>query len=240
MNPPGPYGQPNPPYGQPKSIVPGGTLPGPGLGQLEHLPDGTPLASVWKRLAAVVLDTIFVSIITVPFVVVVVGVFMGGLLASVPATADAGDEPPAGFYAVFFALYAVVLLLGALVAFFYYVLRVRQVGATFGKQILGLRIRSVAADGQLTWAQAWGRWGLPYVVNLFTSGLVGVIDVLWCLWDPYRQCLHDKAVGTVVIDTSLSGPAPHGLALQRARATSPPRGWLANGPVPHPPAGYPR
>jgi uncharacterized RDD family membrane protein YckC len=29
---------------------------------------------------------------------------------------------------------------------------------------------------------------------------LGALDPLWCLWDDKRQCLHDKAAGTIVIN----------------------------------------
>jgi uncharacterized RDD family membrane protein YckC len=35
------------------------------------------------------------------------------------------------------------------------------------------------------------------------SGLLsyfGAVNYLWCLWDPNRQCLHDKVVGTIVVN----------------------------------------
>jgi uncharacterized RDD family membrane protein YckC len=35
------------------------------------------------------------------------------------------------------------------------------------------------------------------------SGLIswlGIINSLWCLWDPDRQCLHDKVADTIVVN----------------------------------------
>ena len=29
---------------------------------------------------------------------------------------------------------------------------------------------------------------------------IGLLDPLWCLWDDKRQCLHDKAVDSIVIN----------------------------------------
>jgi uncharacterized RDD family membrane protein YckC len=34
---------------------------------------------------------------------------------------------------------------------------------------------------------------------------VGLLDVLWPLWDAKNQTLHDKAVGTVVLRTRNAG-----------------------------------
>ena len=31
------------------------------------------------------------------------------------------------------------------------------------------------------------------------GSLYGLIDVLWCIWDPRRQCLHDKIASTAVV-----------------------------------------
>ena len=72
-------------------------------------------------------------------------------------------------------------------------------GATLGKRALGLRV-AVLDNGQSPSAgRAFGRW-----VSAIAMGFVpflGLINVLWCLWDtPYRQCLHDKAAGTVVVN----------------------------------------
>jgi uncharacterized RDD family membrane protein YckC len=32
-----------------------------------------------------------------------------------------------------------------------------------------------------------------------------VLNELWLLWDRRRQCLHDKAAGTIVVRTDLPG-----------------------------------
>jgi uncharacterized RDD family membrane protein YckC len=40
------------------------------------------------------------------------------------------------------------------------------------------------------------------------GGLFALINESWLLWDPRRQCLHDKAAGTVVVKKN--APAPDG------------------------------
>jgi uncharacterized RDD family membrane protein YckC len=37
----------------------------------------------------------------------------------------------------------------------------------------------------------------------FVGGWYALLDELWLLWDPRRQCLHDKWAGTVVVRTRL-------------------------------------
>jgi uncharacterized RDD family membrane protein YckC len=69
-------------------------------------------------------------------------------------------------------------------------------GRTPGKAIL--HIRPLKSDGRpLTWGPALGREGL-YRLSAVV-GVIGLLDVLWCLWDSERQCLHDKAVSTIVV-----------------------------------------
>jgi uncharacterized RDD family membrane protein YckC len=38
------------------------------------------------------------------------------------------------------------------------------------------------------------------------GGLFALINESWLLWDPRRQCLHDKAAGTVVVKKSTLAP----------------------------------
>jgi|SRR5579884_3538056 len=72
-------------------------------------------------------------------------------------------------------------------------------GATLGKRALGLRVAVLDTGQSPSAGRAFGRW-----VSAIAMGFVpflGLINVLWCLWDsPYRQCLHDKAAGTVVVN----------------------------------------
>ncbi|MFV0458127.1 MAG: RDD family protein [Actinomycetales bacterium] len=214
--------------------------PGPPPGPITHLSDGMPLASVWKRLAASLLDSVFVSVVTLPIMWLLIALMMGGVIAAADGT-SAGQEPsPAALIGAIFGLYAASFVLVGVVSYFYYILRVRQVGATFGKQLLGLRIRSVRADGQLTYGQIWARYGVIYLANLLTGGVLSLLDVLWCLWDPRRQCLHDKIAGTVVIDQSQPMLPPDHPQVRMAQALAISSGWVADGPVPVTPPGYPR
>lgn len=67
-------------------------------------------------------------------------------------------------------------------------------GQTVGKRLLGIRV--VGLDGsRIGWWHAFERAG-GYVAGLAT-GLLGFAQVFW---DPNRQCIHDKIVGTVVVD----------------------------------------
>ena len=53
----------------------------------------------------------------------------------------------------------------------------------------------------------YGKAFLRSLVSLLLgyTVIVGILDVLWPLWDAKNQTLHDKAVGTVVLRTRNAG-----------------------------------
>lgn len=75
--------------------------------------------------------------------------------------------------------------------------RVGTKGQSFGKQLLGVRIvRDV--DGQLLGGGGgFVRWLMSFVLSI--TACVGLLDVLWPLWDDKKQTLHDKIVSSVPI-----------------------------------------
>jgi uncharacterized RDD family membrane protein YckC len=108
---------------------------------------------------------------------------------------------------------------GLLVGMVYTVLTVHLFGGTPGKLLLGLRVRSWAAPGHPGWGQSLARWltrdpipALPLIGPVFGT-VYWMLDSVWLLRDPRRQCLHDKLPGTVVVragttpGTSAQGPA---------------------------------
>jgi uncharacterized RDD family membrane protein YckC len=73
---------------------------------------------------------------------------------------------------------------------------VSQRGSSIGQGVM--KIKVVDAQGHLlTMGQAVLR--LLAHVGLSFIPAVGLIDLLWPLWDERRQTLHDKAVGSYVI-----------------------------------------
>ena len=65
-----------------------------------------------------------------------------------------------------------------------------------GKKACGIRVRS-ESGGPCGYGRAFGRNLVARVIGLVP--LVGLIDVLWPLWDDKKQCLHDKAGSTIVV-----------------------------------------
>jgi uncharacterized RDD family membrane protein YckC len=70
---------------------------------------------------------------------------------------------------------------------------------------VGVRAVDVATGQPIGYGRAFARALLEYVlaVALF---LPWVLDMLFPLWDPKKQTLHDKAVRSVVVDKSSGYP----------------------------------
>jgi uncharacterized RDD family membrane protein YckC len=130
---------------------------------------GTPAA----RLGAAVIDWLIV-IIPLYLVALIVG--------------TSGEAVLGLFWLIGFALYGPVLMMR----------EGPNNGQTLGKQALGLRV--VRETGEpMTFGSALVRDAVgKSLLNLVTCFFYGILDSLWCLWDPRHQCLHDK-IGTTLV-----------------------------------------
>jgi uncharacterized RDD family membrane protein YckC len=99
-----------------------------------------------------------------------------------------------GFISFFLIYTAIALVVSAA----YHVTLVHLKGATLGKMMAGVRVRSWDAEGLPTWGQAWKRWVSGDLIGMVISLYVW-IDYLWPVWDDRKQALHDKWPGTVVV-----------------------------------------
>ncbi|GAA3622889.1 RDD family protein [Streptomyces chitinivorans] len=99
------------------------------------------------------------------------------------------------------------IVLGALLVFglLYEVLPTARWGRTLGKKLFGVRVLDIEEQDTPSFGAALRRW---LVYGLLAPLGVGVVNVLWCLFDrPWRQCWHDKAARTFVArGTEESGP----------------------------------
>jgi uncharacterized RDD family membrane protein YckC len=161
-------------YGPPPSAYPpaGPTgRRGPGAEPLDAF--GRPLASWGQRLGALVIDELFI------FVVTFLAVFTLGLRHTFGG-----------------ALVSLVMA-GA----YYAVLNGSEMGQTFGKRAMAIQVRDTGGSGGSIGAQRaalrYVTVGLFRIVPFF--GLFTLLDGLWPLWDRRRQALHDKLGGSVVV-----------------------------------------
>jgi uncharacterized RDD family membrane protein YckC len=170
-----PGGQPGNPYGSPYGGQPYDMPPGPGM-QQTGMP---PLAALGKRLLARIIDWLVLAIIAVPL----------AILASVANNHDRG------------ALSLTASLVSVFAAFLYEGLMLTRAGGqTLGKKALRIRVAALADGSAPVGSMGWTRaavWDLPALLCCLWQ----IVDAVWCTWDqPYRQCLHDKAAKTVVVD----------------------------------------
>jgi uncharacterized RDD family membrane protein YckC len=178
--------------------------PAPGMAPYRlSTPDGVPITSWGKRLAARLLDALFVAIGGLPFTGYFYYQFFQALSDQLDANRSAFN-PTSEVVRWELAAAAMSIVLGAL----YETFCLRHWSATAGKRILEIQVRSYDGEGPLSWPTILRRVGFMYglsvlglvpVASLF-AGLMALLDYLWPLWDKKRQALHDRAAGTVVVE----------------------------------------
>jgi uncharacterized RDD family membrane protein YckC len=102
------------------------------------------------------------------------------------------------------AIIALALLTGVVVTLGYHLLNGGQRGQTIGKRIVGIQTRDAETGGPISYPRAFGRY-VAYVVAWLILPIVGIIDLIWPLWDDRRQTVHDKAVHSVVVCVNRKG-----------------------------------
>jgi len=188
------------------------------------------LAEPGRRLGARVLDGLLLSPVLAGFVtlaVVLVRPHVGPLFPTFRTySTSPGVEP--GIIWIELAVLGAAVASGV-VMILYETIATARFGRTLGKA--WLRIRPVSLDGRpVGWWRAFGRVSLLWLAAIFNW--LGLIDVLWCLWDDNRQCLHDKGADTIVVyDGSFEAPAGPD---QTAVAPT----WVPSGPWPPTPPPY--
>jgi uncharacterized RDD family membrane protein YckC len=71
-------------------------------------------------------------------------------------------------------------------------------GQTYGRRALGIQVRDGETHGPIGYGRSFGRYAIVFVFGLLTFPLI--VDYLWPLWDRRNRTLHDKMVGSVVLD----------------------------------------
>jgi uncharacterized RDD family membrane protein YckC len=184
-------------------------MPGPVTWKGRRLgrpPDGPgALAEPGRRLGARLLDVLVLLPVSVTLLVVTLLVATPRFGPLFPVSADGRYPSAASPTPGFIWLYLVVLgcaLVSGLLMVAYETILVARWGRTLGMRWLG--IRPLGTDGV---ALGWGRSFVRAVVYwLFTLlGWIGLVNVLWCLWDDDRQCLHDKAADSIVVNDQVRG-----------------------------------
>jgi uncharacterized RDD family membrane protein YckC len=71
-------------------------------------------------------------------------------------------------------------------------------GQTPGKMVMKIAVRTDEGRGPLGYGKAALRT-IVEIVLVWLCVIPGLVDVLFPLWDPKKQTLHDKAANTVVV-----------------------------------------
>jgi uncharacterized RDD family membrane protein YckC len=153
----------------------------------------TELAGRWARLGAGIIDIILVAIVT-------------GLISIPFIDWDRVVNPQPGD-SMYNGAQVGTNAISVVLAFLYYWLMHAKRGQTLGKMLLGIRV--VREDGQaITTGQAVGRSAF-YSVLGGICGCIGLIDILWILFDRRKQALHCKVAHTVVVKAGPHLPNPY-------------------------------
>jgi uncharacterized RDD family membrane protein YckC len=139
-----------------------------------------PYAAWWRRVAAVLLD----SLLLTPFYVVAM---IGATLA-----ADAGADVATQLTGLVIAGASYLGLLAFTIWNFY--IRQGRRGASIGKACLGILVLSAASARPVGAAMTLVR-NIAHLIDYLPLGL----GLLWPLWDRRRQTFADKVANTVVL-----------------------------------------
>lgn len=142
----------------------------------------------WKRVCAALIDGVLISVPTG----IIFAVLGGSLVHTDPTTGVATFH----FTASYGAAWVLTLVLSLA---YYVILEGGPRAASVGKMALNITLRDETSLTSIGYGRALGR-RLVAVVLPWLLFLPGLLDVLWPLWDPRHQTLHDKVVSSVVVD----------------------------------------
>ena len=150
-------------------------------------------AEWWKRVVATIVDSILLSIVNA----ILSPIFGLNDVGSPTFNPNTGQfEGGSGFFARLVVGNVVMLLVG--IAYYVY-LNGNDRGQTVGKMLLKIRVRDEATGGPAGYGKAFIRYIVGTVLFILCI-IPGIVDLLFPLWDPKKQTLHDKAANTVVED----------------------------------------
>ena len=137
-------------------------------------------AGFWPRVGAAILDGLVLS---VPLAII--GAIIGA--GQVNAGVSYGYSPGTS---------AALNLFNTAVGVAYYAILEGTRGQTLGKMALGIKVVDADTSGFIGVPRGIGR----YFARILSAIVFG-LGYLWMLWDPRKQCWHDKLVRSVVIRT---------------------------------------
>lgn len=143
-------------------------------------------ASFWRRVGAVVVDSIVLSILSAGMLYVLYG---QAYFMWLQENDDVFGSFGIGEWLVNYAMPVLVLAGGW-----------RYFGASPGKFLFGCQVVDSRTLGRISWGQALLRY-VCYLISALPLGL----GFAWVAWDKRKQGFHDKIANTVVIIEDESG-----------------------------------
>ena len=170
------------------------------IGPATTTEDDVPLASWGQRAVARLVDVLVTTAVTVLLSLsVATGLVRHLIDVSQAQQASGVFDPFAAYDTQTVRDLAIIGLVGLVVTLAYEMGFLMWRAATPGKLLLGLKVRRWAPGERLAASVVARRWiGFQGLGQLLGTPYT-LIDVLWPLWDPRRQALHDKLAGTCVV-----------------------------------------
>ena len=141
---------------------------------MDEAPPDVRYAGFWIRVGAALIDTVLITALVLPLLIVVYGTEHLGSRQLVAGTWDV---------LINWVLPAVVIIV-------FWIYR----SATPGKMILKLKIIDAKTGGKISTGQCIGRYFAYYV-----SIIPFMLGIIWVGFDDRKQGWHDKLAGTLVV-----------------------------------------
>ena len=191
------YGQP--PYGPAGQYPPAAYQQNP-YAQAPWAPPGygfAPVnyASYGSRAGALLLDILFTFLVTLPGIIVLIAAFA----TAQTETDAAGTTTITDISGGLLGLALVLLLLAVVFQFWNSGWRNGAKGCSLGKQVVGIRMVSMATGQAPGGWVGIGRFLIRNLLGAVTSGVYTILTLLWPLWDDKRQTLDDKILSTLIV-----------------------------------------
>jgi uncharacterized RDD family membrane protein YckC len=156
-----------------------------------------PYSEWWKRVVAAIIDGLVIGIPSS----ILLSIFSIGTFSSAELTCDANGvcttTGGTGFFMGFLISWLVITAVGIAYKIYF---DGSEKGQTVGKMAMKIQVRDEATGGPIGYGRAAIRYVVAAALSAFTCGIGGLVDLLFPLWDPKRQTLHDKAANSVVVD----------------------------------------
>lgn len=138
-------------------------------------------------------------ILSVPGVAVIVGVVLAGGFTNTYRTYPNGTTVVVGNGNTHPAAVLAYILVGVVGLAYFTFFYGSERGQTLGMMAIGISVCDSATGRSIGYWRGLVRILLQDVLA-FICFIPAVLNYLWPLWDPRRQCWHDKAVDSVVIE----------------------------------------